>query len=67
MQPSIEAVRPPKIGNRAAVVYVHGFTGKGIRTWSDLAPRISGHAQLAGWDGWTITYASSWLPDVGGI
>ncbi len=67
MQPAIDAVRPPKIGNRAAVVYVHGFTGSGSGTWKDLGPRISGHAQLGGWDSWSITYAGSWLPDVGGI
>jgi pimeloyl-ACP methyl ester carboxylesterase len=55
------------MANRAAVVYVHGFTGSGSGTWKDLAPRISGHAQLGGWDGWRITYAGSWLPDVSGI
>lgn len=64
---AIETVRPPRPGNRAAVAYVHGFTGRGTGTWSDLAPRLADHPQLASWDAWTITYATSWLPDISGI
>jgi pimeloyl-ACP methyl ester carboxylesterase len=65
--PAISAARPPNSGNRAAITYVHGFTGSGPSSWSDLAPRLCSHAQLGRWDGWTLTYASSWLPDISGI
>ena len=65
--PAIDPVRPPQSANRTAVAYVHGFTGKGPGTWSDLAPRLCGHPQPARWDGWTITFGTSWLPDISGI
>lgn len=65
--PAIEPAKSLKSNNRAAVVFVHGFTGSGPGTWSDLAPSLSGHAQLASWDIWTMTYATGWLPDISGI
>jgi tetratricopeptide (TPR) repeat protein len=65
-KPSIRCIREGK-GNSDAIVFVHGFTGDGPRTWADLADRIAGRADLAPWDCWTITYATSWLPDITGI
>jgi hypothetical protein len=64
---SIAPVRPDNPNHHAAVVMVHGFTGSGLGTWRDLAPRIAGNAQLSSWDCWTITYTTSWLPDICGI
>src|SRR5262245_30462236 len=64
---SIEPVRPENANHQAAVVMVHGFTGSGLGTWTDLAPRVAADAQLASWDFWTVTYATSWLPDISGI
>lgn len=52
---------------QAAIVFVHGFTGRGPGTWNDLAPRIAAVPRLASWDCWTVTYATNWLPDIGGI
>jgi pimeloyl-ACP methyl ester carboxylesterase len=67
MSAAIEEVRPRRAGNRAALAYVHGFTGRGTGTWADLAARVADHPQLASWDAWTVTYGTSWLPDVSGI
>jgi pimeloyl-ACP methyl ester carboxylesterase len=64
---TIVPVRPADPKHRAAIVFVHGFTGKGPGTWNDLAPRIAADPALASWDCWTVTYASSWLPDICGI
>jgi predicted alpha/beta hydrolase family esterase len=64
---SINAVRPEDANHNAAVVMVHGYTGSGPGTWTDLAPRVAGDAQLSSWDGWTMTYATSWRPDISGI
>ncbi|MGB8839603.1 MAG: tetratricopeptide repeat-containing protein, partial [Aliidongia sp.] len=44
-----------------------GFTGREPGTWNDLALRIAADPALASWDCWTVTYASSWLPDICGI
>ena len=64
---SVTPVRPPNRNHRAAIVFVHGFTGSGVLTWSDLSPRIAGDLRLPSWDSWTITFGTSWLPDVCGI
>ncbi|HXZ14603.1 MAG TPA: tetratricopeptide repeat-containing protein [Roseiarcus sp.] len=65
-EPSIRPIRT-SAGNRDVIILVHGFTGDGLRTWADLSGRIANNQQLATWDCWTLTYATSWLPDVTGI
>jgi pimeloyl-ACP methyl ester carboxylesterase len=64
---SITPVRPPDKTHDAAIVFVHGFTGSGPGTWSDVAPRLVKETQLASWDAWTLTYGTSWMPDICGI
>lgn len=53
--------------NQTAVVFVHGFTGNGLATWRNLADRVAADDRLSSWDLWTITYGTSWLPDITGI
>jgi pimeloyl-ACP methyl ester carboxylesterase len=65
-EPSIRCIREGK-GNPDAIIFVHGFTGDGLRTWTDLAGQIAKRPDLAPWDCWTMTYATSWLPDIAGI
>jgi pimeloyl-ACP methyl ester carboxylesterase len=65
-EPSIRSLRGNQ-GNRDAIVFVHGFTGDGLRTWDDLSGQIAGHPALVPWDCWTLTYATRWLPDITGI
>jgi pimeloyl-ACP methyl ester carboxylesterase len=64
---SITSVREGGPAHDAAVVFIHGFTGSGPGTWKDLAPRVANVPQLSSWDFWTVTYATSWLPDISGI
>jgi pimeloyl-ACP methyl ester carboxylesterase len=64
---SVTSVRPPDAKHDAAIVFVHGFTGSGPGTWADLAPRLMNEPGLASWDGWTLTYGTSWMPDICGI
>ncbi|HLX97359.1 MAG TPA: alpha/beta hydrolase [Roseiarcus sp.] len=65
-EPSIRCIREGQ-GNPDAIVFVHGFTGDGLRTWADLSGQIAARPDLAPWDCWTMTYATSWLPDITGI
>jgi pimeloyl-ACP methyl ester carboxylesterase len=53
--------------NQAAVLFVHGFSGDGLATWRNLADRVAADDRLSSWDFWTITYATSWVPDITGI
>jgi pimeloyl-ACP methyl ester carboxylesterase len=64
---AIAPIRPADPKHRAAIVFVHGFTGSGAGTWNNLVPPIAADPALASWDCWTITYGSSWLPDIVGI
>lgn len=64
---SVAPVRSPDEAHDAAIVFVHGYTGSGPGTWIDLAPRLMKEPQLASWDGWTLTYGTSWMPDICGI
>ena len=67
LEPSIVAIRQGK-GNSAAVVFVHGFMGNGLKTWRNLSGRIADEPRLPAWDFWTVTYGSkAWIPDVSGI
>ena len=48
-QPDIHPYRVQP-GNNAAIVLVHGFTGKAESTWSTMAPQLLGVEALHGWD-----------------
>lgn len=65
--PSITPVGQANPKHDAAVVFIHGFTGSGPGTWGNLAPRVANEPKLSSWDFWTVTYATSWLPDICGI
>ena len=52
---------------KAAIVFVHGFTGSGATTWTELLPRIEAQADLKGWDVCTISYATSLNLDISGL
>jgi len=64
---SITPVRPVDATHDTAIIFVHGFTGTGVGTWENLAPRVADQQKLSSWDVWTIRYATSWLPDFSGI
>jgi len=52
-------------GRDRAVIFLHGFTGTRDDTW-DRFPGLLG-THLAGWDIFTLGYATTMLPDVVGI
>lgn len=54
-----------KQANPRAVVFLHGFTGDQDDTWGNFPPLLG--SELAGWDIFTMGYASTLLPDVAGI
>lgn len=56
-----------KSDSKAAIVFVHGFTGSGATTWTQLLPRIEAQADLKGWDVCTISYATSPNLDISGL
>jgi predicted alpha/beta hydrolase family esterase len=65
--PSVSLVGKAKADQQAAIIFVHGFSGSGATTWNSVAPRVARDPRLGKWDCWTVTYATSWLPDIKGI
>ena len=61
---SVACVRKSPADTKAAIVFVHGFTGSGATTWTELLPRIEAQANLEGWDIYTVTYATSLSLDI---
>jgi len=64
---SLACVRKSSAESKAALVFVHGFTGSGATTWTQLLPRIEAQANLEGWDIYTVTYATSLGLDISGL
>ncbi len=56
-----------KSDSKAAIVFVHGFTGSGATTWTGLLPGIEAQGSLSGWDICTISYSTSRNLDISGI
>lgn len=54
-------------GGKAAVVFVHGFTGKATETWGDFPKHLGGLPQLKEWDLKAFGYDTSMKPDLAGI
>ncbi len=61
---SVTCVRKSPADTKAAIVFVHGFTGGGATTWTELLPRIEAQGNLDSWDIYTITYATSLSLDI---
>jgi hypothetical protein len=56
-------------GNEAAIVYIHGFQGNPEKTWGDFPDLVAkgDGAPLAGWDAYSLGYATSLSLDIRGI
>ena len=63
-KPAIESIVVRESKSKAAVIFIHGFTGSGQGTWNDLAPRLMLDPKMSGWDGWVISYKSTFKPDL---
>ncbi|MGE4281336.1 MAG: esterase/lipase family protein [Magnetospirillum sp.] len=55
------------LGQDAAVVFVHGFTGHASRTWGDFPQLLAKDTTLRGWDIFAVGYPSSLLIDIPGV
>ena len=53
--------------SRAAVAFLHGFTGKAEATWATLARYLAAEPKLANWDLVGVNYSTRLLPDLMGI
>lgn len=62
--PSVQQIVKHDQKRRAAIIYVHGFSGEGRSTWSDIWPSIKRDQRMDSWDQWLITYPSHVWPDL---
>lgn len=53
-------------GNDAAIVFIHGFTGKVRDTWADLPWYLAVEPRLSTWDVHAVGYPTSLRIDIGG-
>jgi len=54
-------------GNRAAIVFVHGFHGNATTTWSRFPDLLGEDHALSGWDVYSLGYSSGLRLDLAGI
>lgn len=62
-QPQLNEIR--KSNSEKAIIFLHGFSGKRDETWGQFPGFIG--TLVTGWDIYTLGYATSFQPDVGGI
>jgi len=51
-------------GGRAAVVFIHGFSGDARKTWENFPDFLSKKSELKGWDVYTMGYETALYPDI---
>ena len=56
-----------KPGNRAAILFVHGFSAHPEQTWGRFADLLAGMPPLDVWDIYSLGYTTGMAPDVRGI
>ena len=54
-------------GAKAAVVFVHGFTGSAGKTWGDFPTHLTADSRLDGWDVHSLGYKTGLSFDVPGL
>ncbi|MCZ6662110.1 MAG: alpha/beta fold hydrolase [Actinobacteria bacterium] len=62
-----ELVKNRDEGEKAAIVFVHGFGGKAEGTWGEFPDLIAKTAELKGWAIYALGYNTSLFPDIRGI
>jgi tetratricopeptide (TPR) repeat protein len=67
MQPSTELIEHRNQRAKAAVVFVHGFTGKAENTWADFAGFLAAEKAVEGWDLFSVGYSTNLRIDLAGI
>ncbi len=54
-------------GNKACVVFIHGFQGDPVATWADFPKLLTQDSTMNGWDVLSFGYESNLAPDLTGI
>ena len=54
-------------GNKACVIFIHGFQGDPTATWADFPKLLTEDPALDGWDVLSFGYESDLAPDLTGI
>jgi pimeloyl-ACP methyl ester carboxylesterase len=67
MPPTTELIEHRNQRKNAAVVFVHGFTGKPENTWTDFAVFLSAEKAADGWDLFSVGYSTNLRIDLAGI
>jgi pimeloyl-ACP methyl ester carboxylesterase len=53
-------------GNKACIVFIHGFQGHPEQTWASFPQILADHGDLAGWDVLSFGYETDFAPDLTG-
>lgn len=67
MPPTTELIQHRNLHKKAAVVFVHGFTGKPENTWIDFAVFLAAEKAVDGWDLFSAGYSTNLRIDLAGI
>ncbi len=67
MPPATELIEHRNKGQNAAVIFVHGFTGKPEDTWADFATFLAAEKAVSGWDLFSVGYSTNLRIDLAGI
>lgn len=54
-------------GNKAAIVFVHGFGGDAITTWGQFPALLAAEPALSSWDIYSVGYSTSLSFDIAGV
>src|SRR5262245_55820139 len=55
------------VGNKVAIIFMHGFMGDVRKTWAHFPDLLSADARIKDWDIYSLGYPSSYWMDVLGI
>src|SRR5215831_8720680 len=55
------------LGAKAALVFLHGFSGDAAKTWGHFPEFVSGDQRFADWDVFSVGYTTRLVPDIVGI
>jgi pimeloyl-ACP methyl ester carboxylesterase len=67
MPPTTELIEHRNKGRKAAVIFVHGFTGKPEDTWEDFVAFLTDEKAVKGWDLFSVGYSTNLRIDLAGI
>jgi len=51
-------------GNKACIIFIHGFIGDPVKTWALFAGQLSRVPSINGWNMLSFGYESSFIPDL---